>query len=140
MGDVRGPIVVGADGSDTGARAVRRAAVEAAARGADLHIVHATAPDAPGGHRPDYAARLVREAGQDILDEAVVQAVGQVPGLGVTSTLSQDSAARALLGEAGSDGMIVVGSRRSCWARSDSGSPPVRRFRSSWSVESSSPS
>ncbi|WP_371642317.1 universal stress protein [Streptomyces mirabilis] len=111
MVDVRGPIVVGADGSDTGARAVRWAAVEAAARGADLHIVHATALDAPGGHRPDYAARLVREAGQDILDEAVVQAVGQVPGLGVTSTLSRDSAARALLGEAGSDGMIVVGSR-----------------------------
>ncbi|MFD8217880.1 universal stress protein [Streptomyces sp. NPDC059697] len=111
MVDVRGSIVAGADGSETGALAVRWAAVEAAARGTDLHIVHATALDAPGGHRPDYAARLVLEAGQDILDEAVVLAAGQVPDLEVTSTLSRDSAARALLGEAGANGMIVVGSR-----------------------------
>ncbi|WP_406481141.1 universal stress protein [Streptomyces sp. NBC_01615] len=108
---VGGPVVVGTDGSENAALAVRWAAVEAAARRALLHIVHATALDTWGGHRPDHAAQLVLDAGQDILDEAVARASDQVPGPRVTATLSRDSAPRALLGEAGANGMVVVGSR-----------------------------
>jgi hypothetical protein len=54
---------------------------------------------------------LALDAGQDILDEAVAQAISQVPGPTVAAMLSQDSAVPALLGEAGENGMIVVGSR-----------------------------
>jgi nucleotide-binding universal stress UspA family protein len=111
MDAVHGPIVVGADGSENAALAVRWAAAEATARGTPLHIVHATGLDTRAGLRPDSARQLALDAGQDILDEAVAQAISQVPGPTVAAMLSQDSAVPALLGEAGENGMIVVGSR-----------------------------
>ncbi|WP_028800100.1 universal stress protein [Streptomyces sp. 142MFCol3.1] len=104
-------VVVGVDGSEKAAEAVRLAAAEAAARGLSLHVVHATALDGRSGRRPDPADQLLLDAGQDVLDEAIAQVAAQVPRLCVTSTLSRDSAVRALLGAAGADGIIAVGSR-----------------------------
>ncbi|MEK0097198.1 universal stress protein [Streptomyces sp. A475] len=111
MDAVHGPIVVGVDGSENAVLAVRWAAAEATVRGTPLHIVHATGLDTRAGLRLDSAHQLMLDAGQDILDDAVAQAVSQVPGPEVAATLSQDSAVSALLGEAGENGMIVVGSR-----------------------------
>ncbi|MEU1202418.1 universal stress protein [Streptomyces sp. NPDC005813] len=111
MVDVHETVVVGVDGSEKAVEAVRLAAAEAAARGVSLHIVHATALDGRSGKRPDPADQLLLDAGQDVLDEAVAQVAAQVPQLCVTSTLSRDSAVRALLGAAGAGGIIVVGSR-----------------------------
>ncbi|GAA5021924.1 universal stress protein [Streptomyces siamensis] len=111
MVDAHEPVVVGVDGSEKAVEAARLAAAEAATRGVSLHIVHATALDGRSGKRPDPADQLLLDYGQDVLDEAIAQVAAQVHQLCVTSTLSRDSAVRALLGAAGADGIIVVGSR-----------------------------
>ncbi|MFF3411048.1 universal stress protein [Streptomyces sp. NPDC002742] len=112
MAAVHGPIVVGADGSEGAAPAVRWAALEAASRGVPLHIVCATGLDTWGAKlSPDSVVQRVLDIGLDTVERAAAQAEEQAPGLRVTSKVSRDGAAPALLGEAGDDGLIVVGSR-----------------------------
>ncbi|MET9903670.1 universal stress protein [Streptomyces sp. NPDC006446] len=109
---MHGPIVVGADGSEGAALAVRWAAVEAASRGVPLHIVCATGLDTWGAELArGSAVQRVLDAGLDTVERAAAQADDQAPGIRVTSIVSRDAAAPALLGEAGDNGLTVVGTR-----------------------------
>ncbi|MFG2309197.1 universal stress protein [Streptomyces sp. NPDC048566] len=108
---VHGPIVVGADGSEGAARAVRWAAAEADSRSVPLHVVNATALDTWGHLPSEPVARSVLDEGLAVVNDAVAQAEKEAPGIRVTARVSRDAAAEALLDAAGSDGLVVVGSR-----------------------------
>ncbi|WP_406375564.1 universal stress protein [Streptomyces sp. NBC_00647] len=109
---MHGPITVGADGSEGAALAVRWAAVEASSRGVPLHIVCATGLDTWGTELArDSVVQRVLGAGLNTVERAAAQAEDQAPGIRVTSMVSRDAAAAALLGEAGDDGLTVVGTR-----------------------------
>jgi nucleotide-binding universal stress UspA family protein len=109
---VHGPIVVGADGSEGAAPAVRWAAAEAASRGVPLHIVCATGLDTWGAElAPESVVRRVYDIGLETVERAAALAEDQAPGIRVTSKVSRDAAAPALLSEAGVNSLTVVGSR-----------------------------
>jgi nucleotide-binding universal stress UspA family protein len=104
-------IVVGIDGSASGRLALEWADAEAAARGAELEVVHAWRVPYLGG---PFAASVALEpkpfekAARSTLDEAVADiAVGR----GVVPTLTFDGAASALLTAGKSADLVVVGAR-----------------------------
>ncbi|WRZ88886.1 universal stress protein [Streptomyces sp. NBC_01007] len=109
---VHGPIVVGADGSEGAAPAVRWAAAEAASRGVPLRIVCATGLNTWGAElAPESVVRRVYDIGLETVEHAAALAEDQAPGIRVTSKVSRDAAASALLSEAGDNSLTVVGSR-----------------------------
>ncbi|MFB7242041.1 universal stress protein UspA [Streptomyces populi] len=111
---VRGPVVVGADGSEGAETAVRWAAAEAACRDAPLHIVCATALDTLVADVPsESVARRVLDAGSATVESAVAVAEGEASGIRVVPVVSHAAAAQALLEAAGDNGLIVVGTRGS---------------------------
>ncbi|MFJ3188959.1 universal stress protein [Streptomyces halstedii] len=105
-----GPVVVGTDGSDHAARAVRWAVGEAVARGQGLRIVYATATRGAVYLSPKDV-REIDGMAADVLDEAATLVRGLAPGLRVTTQVCERNTAECLLDEAGSGAMIVVGSR-----------------------------
>lgn len=112
MRAVHGPVVVGADGSEGAAAAVRWAALEAACRDAPLHIVCATALDTLAADVPsESVTQRVLEAGSATVENSVAVAEGEAPGIRVVPVVSREAAAQALLEAAGDDGLIVVGTR-----------------------------
>ncbi|MFJ1608605.1 universal stress protein [Streptomyces sp. NPDC088253] len=112
MDVVRAPIVVGADGSQGAAPAVRWAALEAASRDVPLHIVCATSLDTWGAElASESAAQRVLDAGLETAETAVEQAEKQAPGIRVASIVSRETPVQALLDAAHDDGLVVVGSR-----------------------------
>jgi nucleotide-binding universal stress UspA family protein len=109
------PIVVGVDGSESAAQAVRWAAKEAELTGSPLSIVHATALDTvyvPANlplPRPYHQAVL--EIGQQYLAAAATQARAVAPKVDVGVRLSRASAAPALIDLSSTARLVVVGSR-----------------------------
>jgi nucleotide-binding universal stress UspA family protein len=107
------PIIVGADGSRHSVRAVEWAADEAALRGSELRIVHATAPWL---YEENVDPRLVsvREwllaGAQEIIGAAVEAARARAGGLAVDGEIAPGGAARALLERARDASVIVLGS------------------------------
>ncbi|WP_433594022.1 universal stress protein [Nocardia sp. CA-145437] len=110
-------IVVGVDASESALHAVRWAAVDAALRGAPLHLVFAVPPvaDAPLDESP---VRLLhdrlRGTAQDALDNAVEvarKAVGDRPVPDIRTFLVDAPAVTVLSAQAGTAYFVVVGVR-----------------------------
>ncbi|WBB76475.1 universal stress protein [Micromonospora sp. WMMD1128] len=108
-------VVVGVDGSESAARAVRLAAREAARRNRPLRVVHGfiwpllrvpvTAPDqAPPGAG-------LRHQAEQLVGDAVATAEAQCPGLRVTGEIIDGEAAAVLLGESPAAALVVLGDR-----------------------------
>lgn len=112
QGSERRPIVVGVDGSEHAARALRWALDEARIRGAAVQAVHAWQnPDVgvTGFPVPKVGTEGIAEAAQETLDQAVDdQATG---GVEVERSLVRGPAAQALLDAAKGADLLVVGSR-----------------------------
>ncbi|MBY8874973.1 universal stress protein [Micromonospora sp. PLK6-60] len=108
-------VVVGVDGSAAALRAVRLAAAEAARRARPLRVVHGfiwpllrvsvepAAEGPPGGG--------LRHRAEALVEAAVAEAEAAAPGLRVTGEIIDGEASAALLGEAPTAVMIVLGSR-----------------------------
>jgi nucleotide-binding universal stress UspA family protein len=114
-----GPVVLGVDGNDDGAAAVRFAAQAAARHGTFLHIVHAWHVATPVALGPMAIAapsmidsQAVHEAADEVVDRARALAGETVPGLEVTGSADEGVAVEVL--EAASKGasMVVLGSHR----------------------------
>ncbi|GAA2425058.1 universal stress protein [Streptomyces pulveraceus] len=108
---VTGPVVVGTDGSDHATRAVRWAAGEAAARGRPLRIVYATGTSHGGLYLSREDIRQIDDFAEGVLEKAAALARRLAPGVPVTTALGEGETTACLLGEAGPDATIVVGSR-----------------------------
>ncbi|MGW4355207.1 universal stress protein [Nocardia sp. NPDC004582] len=111
------PIVVGVDASESALHAVRWAAVDAALRGAPLHLVFAVpaVADAPLDESP---VRLLhdrlRDTAQDALDHAAEiarKAVGDRPVPAIHTFLVDAPAVTVLSEQAGTAYFVVVGVR-----------------------------
>ena len=111
----RGLIVVGTDGSEHAQRALDWAAEEAALRGASVRVVtawHVPAMVYAGGYAP-MVAPSVDEAGKQAADEIVEAAAEKLreSGVEVETSVCHAQAADALIEEAESADLLVVGSR-----------------------------
>jgi nucleotide-binding universal stress UspA family protein len=118
---VSGSIVVGVDGSDASHEALRWAADEARLRSASLVAVYAWAfvPPQPIGDpgmlampAGDLPGQLEAEseAAQIALDDAVVEALGTDPAVGVEKRLVEGEAGDVLVAESKAAEIVVVGS------------------------------
>jgi len=118
---VSGSIVVGVDGSDASHEALRWAADEARLRSASLVAVYAWAfvPPQPIGDpgmlampAGDLPGQLEAEseAAQIALDDAVVEALGTDPAVGVERRLVEGEAGDVLVAESKAAEIVVVGS------------------------------
>lgn len=113
----RGEVVIGVDGSPEAAAALRWAVAEAARRGAKLVVIHAwqfNAATAPADYR--YAAinwTTFSEQSHELVRQQVVEALAAVGAspISVDRVSSNQPPVQALVGRAGSDGLLVVGSR-----------------------------
>lgn len=110
-------LVVGIDGSDTGDRALRWAAVEARRREVPLDLVHSRPLPSHQllgmGAVPSMEREraLVRQEGERILDRAVARAGDTLDGLKLRRHARVGPTADALAVVAGTDHVIVVGTR-----------------------------
>ena len=92
-------VVVGVDGSPSGARALEWAALEAAAHGLPLRIVVAgPAEPAPGA-----------ESGRGVLDDALARCAVVAPEVAVTGAVRSGEPAAVLLRAAADAALLVVG-------------------------------
>jgi nucleotide-binding universal stress UspA family protein len=118
---VSGSIVVGVDGSDASAEALRWAAEEARLRSAALVAVYAWSfiPPQPIGDpgmlampAGDLPGQLEAEsdAAQMSLDGAIEDALGADPAVGVEKKLIEGDAGDVLVDESRSADLVVVGS------------------------------
>ena len=103
------PVVVGVDGSDTGARALHWAAEEARARRAPLQVVHAWQPPYGDTISTEEIVETIQGGAQQVLDEALADPA--LDGLQVEGHLPSEGATRAMLALAPDASMVVVGSR-----------------------------
>lgn len=103
------PVVVGVDGSETSASALRWAAREAAARGAPLRVVHAWQT----AHLPVPASGRVASAVEDGAREVLGAALADpaLTDLEVEDHMPRLSPSQALLEYADGASLVVVGSR-----------------------------
>ena len=110
-------VVVGFDGSETAAAAVAWAAAEASARRARLRLLHAFLPPVGGvglGYGtllPAGAIDTLRDSAQEHLAAEAAKVAAEHPGLDVASTVLVGNPASALLEEAETADLVVVGSR-----------------------------
>jgi nucleotide-binding universal stress UspA family protein len=110
--DMSGRIVVGVDGSETAALALRWAAEEAKLRDASLDVVHAWTY--PYLNETANVAVLNIDFEQDavtLLAGVVHDTLGDDPGVTVEQIVVQDGAAHALATRAEGADLVVVGSR-----------------------------
>ncbi len=113
----QGDVVVGVDGSEGAAHALRWAVDEAAARGARLSVVHGwwtPYPIPPGGlglapAEPEQFTQQSEKLMREMIDDAVAHA-GRHPAA-IELLPVQEPAAPALLGRAKDADLLVVGSR-----------------------------
>jgi nucleotide-binding universal stress UspA family protein len=108
-----GRVVVGVDGSARSHTAMRWAAAEASARGAELDVVHAwrlpamtTAPPVAVAF-PDFS--VLEAAGHTVLDAALTDPA--LADVRVHGHLTHDAPARALLERARNASLLVAGTR-----------------------------
>ncbi|MET7807673.1 universal stress protein [Micromonospora chersina] len=111
---VRGPVLVGVDGSELAGHAVRLAADEAVRRDADLVLVHVRTPER-GAVAPDAAAEATA-AGQAESAELLAGAAARIradhPVLSVVERpVVGASPEQALIEASGEAALVVVGSR-----------------------------
>lgn len=113
----RRPVVVGVDGGPESRRALTWAIEEAVRRRRPLHLLHAGAD--PAGEDPAGEDGTSREAddransgtAQAILDQALSRARAVGPGLEVTTQITHESPAQALVSASATASCVVVGSR-----------------------------
>ncbi|MGW2089170.1 universal stress protein [Streptomyces sp. NPDC001880] len=108
---VTGPVVVGTDGSDHATWAVRWAVGEAAARSRPLRIVYATGTSHGSLYLSPEDIQQIDGFAEGVLEGAAALARRLAPAVPVTTALCGDETTACLLGEAGPDATIVVGSR-----------------------------
>ncbi|WP_158890942.1 universal stress protein [Amycolatopsis anabasis] len=112
-GSLDAPIVAGVDGSDSAVRAVAWAADEARHRRCRLRLVHVVDDLALTYPRMmpirEELQETLRTRGQRLLDTARETAEAAVPGLEVELQLRADSVTPALLAEAESARLLVLG-------------------------------
>ncbi|WNV76277.1 universal stress protein [Geodermatophilus sp. DSM 44513] len=101
------PVVVGADGSECGLRAVRWAAEDAARRGAPLRVVHATPHLGHRGVAGSPAAGLPRARGATA--QAYTAAVHTAPSVPVSTEVVPGDPVAALLRAAEEAQLVVLG-------------------------------
>ncbi|MFG3599467.1 universal stress protein [Micromonospora chersina] len=111
---VRGPVLVGVDGSESAGHALRLAADEAVRRDADLVLVHVRTPER-GAVAPDAAAEATA-AGQAESAELLAGAAARIradhPVLSVVERpMVGASPEQALIEASGEAALVVVGSR-----------------------------
>ncbi|MEU0151299.1 universal stress protein [Micromonospora fulviviridis] len=111
---VRGPVLVGVDGSESAGNAVRLAADEAVRRDADLVLVHVRPPER-GGAVPERTAEA-EAAGQAESAELLAGAAARIradhPVLSVVERpVRAASPEQALVEASGEAALVVVGSR-----------------------------
>ncbi|MFG2109284.1 universal stress protein [Micromonospora chersina] len=111
---VRGPVLVGVDGSESAGHALRLAADEAVRRDADLVLVHVRTPER-GAVAPDAAAEATA-AGQAESAELLAGAAARIradhPVLSVIERpVAAASPEQALIEASGEAALVVVGSR-----------------------------
>ncbi|MFC0033862.1 universal stress protein [Micromonospora chaiyaphumensis] len=111
---VRGPVLVGVDGSESAGHAVRLAADEAVRRDADLVLVHVRTPER-GAVAPDAAAEATAAAqaeSAELLAGAAARIRTDHPVLSVVERpLRGESPEQALIEASGEAALVVVGSR-----------------------------
>ncbi|MFB0838421.1 MULTISPECIES: universal stress protein [unclassified Arthrobacter] len=109
-----GAVVVGYDGSDEAAAAVRWAARHARAVNRRLHVVHCSLWPLLTRHLgpvPGVSGSGLEQSAQAVLEEGVAQAAAEVPGLQVRSTLLHGVPAQLLARVSRGEELLVVGSR-----------------------------
>ncbi|MGW4230840.1 universal stress protein [Streptomyces sp. NPDC004980] len=106
-----GPLVVGTDGTQDAHRAVRWAASEASSRGRPLSIVHATRTESGHPHLTARGVHQAKDRAVEVLAEAADLARETAPGITLSTTACPYETSACLLGEAGHDGTVVVGTR-----------------------------
>ncbi|HZE29916.1 MAG TPA: universal stress protein [Actinoallomurus sp.] len=107
-------IVVGADGSDHGLRAVEWATEEAARRKLPLRILYAEAPwlyDMPVDPRLVAVRKWLLAGDEELLDQAVARARERAPDVLVEAESVPGPASQVLLEKAKDAAMVVLGSR-----------------------------
>jgi nucleotide-binding universal stress UspA family protein len=106
----KGRVVVGIDGSEASLRALRWAAEEAEARGADLEVVHVW--ERPERYTPmPVGAYPVDPEARKVLDRGVSEARALAPRVEVRGRLEEGGAGTVLVDEARGADLLVVGSR-----------------------------
>ncbi|GAB1516941.1 universal stress protein [Actinophytocola sp. KF-1] len=111
---MRPPVVVGVDGSDSALRAVAWAAAYAAAHGLPLRLVHVylTPVSLPSGvFDQGVARRAMRAQGRRLLRDARVAATAAAPGVPLEFVLTPAPVVPALVGEAATARLLVLGTR-----------------------------
>lgn len=108
-------VVVGVDGSEPAARAVRLAAREARLRNRPLRVVHGfiwpllrVPVSAPAGSPPGAG---LRNQAEQLVTDAVAVAEAESPGLRITGEIIDGEAAAVLLGESPTAALVVLGDR-----------------------------
>ncbi|MCZ7437467.1 universal stress protein [Micromonospora sp. WMMC241] len=108
-------VVVGVDGSEPAARAVRLAAREADRRNRPLRVVHAfiwpllRVPVSAPAQSPPGAG--LRHQAEQLVTDAVATARAECPGLRTTGEIIDGEAAAVLLGESPAAALVVLGDR-----------------------------
>ncbi|MEU2613227.1 universal stress protein [Micromonospora sp. NPDC007271] len=111
---VDGPVLVGVDGSESAALAVRLAADEAEHRGTDLVLVHVRPPERAGAVPEEAAGSAAAEQAESeqLLASAAARIRADHPVLTVSQRpLRAASAEQALIAASGEAALVVVGSR-----------------------------
>lgn len=109
-------VLVGVDGSEGSRRALRYAADEAEAHGAELRVLTAYTVPAPpvavGLAQPPWRdADAWRADAENLVAATVESTLGERPDVKVTTEVVEGSAARALIDESHTSDLVVVGTR-----------------------------
>ena len=109
-----GKIVVGVDGSDSSAAALRWALAEAAARGATLQVVHAwQVPVVDGAVLGSFAFDVteLEASAHRLVDDMIAEATPDGPPVSIERTVVAGGPAQGLLDAAKAADVVVVGRR-----------------------------
>jgi nucleotide-binding universal stress UspA family protein len=123
--EIRGAVVVGIDGSAAGQEALRWALREARLRSVPLRVVYAWtfgyaglpvggvgSMASAGALSPSgLALSDMRQAAEDLLDRTSAELIGDFEDVVIEHQAVEGTAAAALIGAAGEDDLLVVGSR-----------------------------
>lgn len=104
-------IVVGVDGSETSANALRWAAAQAEATGAALHVVAVWTMPTGYGWGPDVSNLDLEGEARNGLDRTVAQVLGDKPRVPLVARVEHGPAAQVLVAASRDAALLVVGSR-----------------------------